>query len=171
MSSLNIQILTYRLNSFKFYEQFNLIRDSPFDNLPTTAVPGRGYPNFFFFYLHLNICCGYSLEVLRRGTSNKYQQHMFKWRSTVFILNIWTPLTLLVLQLALYRWVHCPLLFPAAPLSFQSCPLPYFNYRHQTLHFGENFIKIGPKLKKLSRLNLYHSLGWFSWYFFFFFFK
>ena len=42
-------------------------------------------------------------------------------------------------------------LFPstAAPLPFLSCPLSYFNSRHKTLHFGENFLKIGPKLKKV----------------------
>ena len=44
-----------------------------------------------------------------------------------------------------------PLLpFPATPLPFLSCPLSYFNSRHKTLHFGKNFMKIGPKLKKLS---------------------
>ena len=39
---------------------------------------------------------------------------------------------------------------PATPLPFLSCPLSYFNSRHKTLHFGKNFKKIGPKLKKLS---------------------
>ena len=44
-----------------------------------------------------------------------------------------------------------PLLpFPAAPLPFLSRFLSYFNSRHKTLHFGENFVKIGPKLKMLS---------------------
>ena len=38
---------------------------------------------------------------------------------------------------------------PAAPLPFLSCPLSYFNSRHKTLHFGANFMKIGPKLKKV----------------------
>ena len=37
----------------------------------------------------------------------------------------------------------------ATPLPFLSCPLTYFNSRHKTLQFGENFMKIGPKLKKL----------------------
>ena len=27
-------------------------------------------------YLHENLCCGYSLEVPQRGTSNEYPQHM-----------------------------------------------------------------------------------------------
>ena len=44
-----------------------------------------------------------------------------------------------------------PLLpFPAAPLPFLSCLLSYFNSRHKILHFGENFMNIGPKLKMLS---------------------
>ena len=48
-----------------------------------------------------------------------------------------------------------PLLpFPVTPLSFQSCPLPFFNSRHQTLQFGENFIKIGQQLKKTSMFNI-----------------
>ena len=28
-------------------------------------------------FLHKNICCGYSLEVPQRGTSNEYLQHIF----------------------------------------------------------------------------------------------
>ena len=28
-------------------------------------------------FLNVNLCCGYSLEGLHRGTSNKYQQHRF----------------------------------------------------------------------------------------------
>ena len=39
---------------------------------------------------------------------------------------------------------------PAASLPFLSCPLSNFDSKHKTLHFGENFMKIGPKLKKLS---------------------
>ena len=35
---------------------------------------------YFFLLLHKNICCGYSLEVPHRGTSNEYPQHMFLWR-------------------------------------------------------------------------------------------
>ena len=31
----------------------------------------------FFLFLHENICCGYSLEVPHRGTSNEYPQHSF----------------------------------------------------------------------------------------------
>ena len=36
----------------------------------------------FFLFLNENICCGYSLEVPRRGTSNEYPQHMFSLRNT-----------------------------------------------------------------------------------------
>ena len=32
-----------------------------------------------FLFLHVNICCGYSLEVPQRGTSNEYPQHTFPW--------------------------------------------------------------------------------------------
>ena len=31
----------------------------------------------FFLFLNKNICCWYSLEVPRGGTSNEYPQHMF----------------------------------------------------------------------------------------------
>ena len=32
--------------------------------------------------LHKTICCGYSLEVPRRGTSKGYPQHMVFWRNS-----------------------------------------------------------------------------------------
>ena len=35
----------------------------------------------FFLFLDENICCRYSLEVPRQGTSNEYQQHMFSLRN------------------------------------------------------------------------------------------
>ena len=56
-------------------------------------------------------------------------------------------MSLSVLQLALYRGVGgLPLLaIPDAPLSILSYPLPYLNSK--TLHFNENLMKIGPKLK------------------------
>ena len=38
-------------------------------------------------FQHENICCGYSLEVPHRGTSNEYQQHMF-W----VLLMLWVLL-------------------------------------------------------------------------------
>ena len=31
----------------------------------------------FFLFRDKNICCGYSLEAPRQGTSNEYPQHMF----------------------------------------------------------------------------------------------
>ena len=55
-----------------------------------------------------------------------------------------------VLQLALCGGAghpSCPLLPPLCP---SKAALPYFNFRHKTLHFDENFMKIGPKLKNLS---------------------
>ena len=56
-----------------------------------------------------------------------------------------------VLKLALYEWAghpSCPLLPPLCPSW--AAPLSNFNSRHKTLHLGESFMKIGPKLKKLS---------------------
>ena len=37
---------------------------------------------YFFLFLHKNICCGYSLEVLHQGASNEYPKHVFmaNWR-------------------------------------------------------------------------------------------
>ena len=35
----------------------------------------------FFLFLHVNICCVYSLEAPQRGTSNEYTQHMFLLRN------------------------------------------------------------------------------------------
>ena len=44
-----------------------------------------------FLFFNKNICCGYSLEVPRGGTSNEYPQHMFLLRNkkilVVFGLN------------------------------------------------------------------------------------
>ena len=48
-----------------------------------------------------------------------------------------------VLQLALYGGVGRPSALPKLSSVFQL-------QRHKTLHFGGNFMKIGPKLKKLS---------------------
>ena len=42
----------------------------------------------FFLLLHENICCGYSLEVPRQGTSNEYAQRMFSWRNKTYIYLI-----------------------------------------------------------------------------------
>ena len=35
----------------------------------------------FFLSLHKNICCGYQFEVLQRGASKDYPQHMFPLRT------------------------------------------------------------------------------------------
>ena len=41
------------------------------------ATDRRGIHIICFYFLHKNICRGYSLEEPRRGASNKYPQHMF----------------------------------------------------------------------------------------------
>ena len=46
----------------------------------------------FFLFLQDNICCGYSLEVPRQGTSNEYPQHMFLWRICLELCVIWRSL-------------------------------------------------------------------------------
>ena len=73
----------------------------------------------FFLCSHENICCVYSLEApFYSAPASPIQRG------------------------------RLPLLpFSAAPLPFLSYPLLYFNSRHKTLHFGENFMKIGTKLK------------------------
>ena len=43
----------------------------------------------FFLLLNENICCGYSLEVPHRGTSNEYLQHMFLLRNKKDISIFW----------------------------------------------------------------------------------
>ena len=40
-----------------------------------------GYQVNIFLFLHENICCGYSLEASRRGTTYEYPQHMFLSRN------------------------------------------------------------------------------------------
>ena len=46
-----------------------------------------GYRLNIFLFLHENICCGYSLEVPQRGTSNEYPQHIcLLWRNKKNIL-------------------------------------------------------------------------------------
>ena len=42
-----------------------------------------------FLFLNKNICCGYSLEVPRRGAFNEYPQHMFSSRNKKNIM--WIP--------------------------------------------------------------------------------
>ena len=37
--------------------------------------------DIFSYFFTKNICCGYSLEVPHRGTSNECPQHMFSWRN------------------------------------------------------------------------------------------
>ena len=57
-----------------------------------------------------------------------------------------------------------PLLLPspAAPLPFWSYPLLYFNSRHKTLRFAENFMNIGQNLKSYQcvKVSFMCILGW-----------
>ena len=59
--------------------------------------------SYFFLFLHKNICCGYSLEVPQRGTSNEYPQHTFSWRNKK---NINTVLSENAPYLDVWRWLH-----------------------------------------------------------------
>ena len=61
---------------------------------------------YFFLFHHKNKCCGYSLEVPHRGTSNEYPQQMFLSRNKKNILwlsDFFTILPLWVLGLARSR--------------------------------------------------------------------
>ena len=53
--------------------------------LLSIAPDKRGIHKILLIFLHENICCGYSLEVPQRGTSNEYPQHMFSWRNMKII--------------------------------------------------------------------------------------
>ena len=59
-----------------------------------------------FLFLLENICCGYSLEVPRRGASNEYPQQMILWRNkkdiSIFRMEKKMPYLLLCLT-------HCGL--------------------------------------------------------------
>ena len=53
---------------------------------------------FCFFFLHENVCCGYSLEAARWATFNEYPQYKFLWRNKNNIMRLPTrtaPPTLL----------------------------------------------------------------------------
>ena len=54
-----------------------------------------GQPNYiaqdnyvYFFISSQKTCCGYLLEVPRRGASNEYPQHVFSWRNKKNINNL-----------------------------------------------------------------------------------
>ena len=49
----------------------------------------RGINSIFFLFLHENICCGYSLEVPQRGSSNLSQKHMFLRRNNKNVRIFW----------------------------------------------------------------------------------
>ena len=45
------------------------------------ATDKRGYPHNIFLFLEEYICCEYSLEASRQGSSNEYPQHMYSSRN------------------------------------------------------------------------------------------
>ena len=53
-----------------------------------------------FLFLHKNVCCGYSLEVPQRGTSDEYPQHTFLWRNKEYLLDTHSYLNLCTIQIA-----------------------------------------------------------------------
>ena len=60
----------------------NLAYYSVEQHLPITLTPHiatdkRGIHMIFLLFLEENICCGYSLEVSLRGTSNEHLQHVY----------------------------------------------------------------------------------------------
>ena len=47
---------------------------------------------FFFFILHVNIYCGYSLEVPQQGASDEYSQHILSCRTKkIFTPKVFLP--------------------------------------------------------------------------------
>ena len=49
----------------------------------------------FFLILHINKCCGYSLEVPCQGISNEYPQNLFVWRNKTYLSGLPSYLELL----------------------------------------------------------------------------
>ena len=45
------------------------------------GIRGSKIHVIFFLFIHKNVCCGYSLEVPHRGTSNEFPQDMFSKRN------------------------------------------------------------------------------------------
>ena len=82
-----------------------------------------------FLFFHENICCGYSLEVPRRGTSNEYPQHMFSWRNKKSIM--WIP-PLICSYAAIFQQMPdqpsqlCSLIRAFTGHLKQSCKLEYY---------------------------------------------
>ena len=61
-----------------------------------TAPDKRRYQvNIFFLFIHKPICCGYSLEVPRWGTSNEYWQHLVLWKKKKYINTFWWEMRLI----------------------------------------------------------------------------
>ena len=56
----------------------------------TVIALDKKFPHKYrFLFLHRNICCGYSLEVPHRGTSNEYPQHMFLLKKEKAVNMFW----------------------------------------------------------------------------------
>ena len=60
------------------------VRPSDMHPTKTRGIPKEEYLmiilEWFFLFLHKNVCCGYSLEAPHQGTFNEYLQCMFLWR-------------------------------------------------------------------------------------------
>ena len=69
--------------------EINLFNNHILIVAPVTFAPaGAMTPSAEFLFLFLNICCGYSLEAPRQGTSNEYPQHIFSLRNKKIIYLI-----------------------------------------------------------------------------------
>ena len=79
------------------------------------ALDNRWYWVNNFLILHENICCGYSLEVPQRGTSNEYHNIFFHREiRKISILFGWKKVS----YLGICSSHACPVLLCTEPLSF-----------------------------------------------------
>ena len=74
----------------------------------------------FFLFLHENICCGYSLEATRWGTSNEYPRHTFSWRNQKDI-SIFRMKKAPYLLLCSSSWLTLVVLNPHIPWLCKQC--------------------------------------------------
>ena len=75
-----------------------------------------------FLFLHKNICCGYSLEVPHRGTSNEYPQRMFLWRNKKNINTFWLKnMPYLELSLSRYKYFHSSIILGPSIINTYDC--------------------------------------------------
>ena len=85
-----------------------------------------------FLFLDENICCGYSLEVPRRGASNEYPQHMLSSRNKKKICGY--PLLSVAMSSECHAktdqtaWMHVDLSLPWAHIqsSRKCCVFAHF---------------------------------------------